>query len=418
MSTLEAATAATLPPPRLAQFVGPRYWPTWLLLGWLRLMAALPWQRAVAVSRVIGRALWYLMTERRDVVIRNLEICFPELDSRTRLALARRNFESVAISIAEIAIAWFGRSPPPVRIEGREHLDAALAHGHGVILYSGHFTTLELTAKFVKPLTPRFAFMFRNRRNPLLDALQARGRRRTAHLSFDNTDSRTMLQALRDNSVVWYAPDQAYGGPGAELLPFFGEPAMTNVATTRLARLSGAVVLPFQFRRLDDGSGYCVRFEPPVAGVPSDDAVADTMRLTSILERFVRACPEQYLWTHRRFRGRRNLPDVYARRTKPQVATRTGWRAALAAPLLIAAVAFFIVATDNDTFWQSAWRATLNDEHRLAILWSLFALVFCTLTTLLVICIRHEAVASLRCAIAARGRELRLFHDAIRRRHR
>ena len=55
----------------------------------------------------------------------------------------------------------------------------------------------------------------------------------------------------------------------------------------------------------------------------------------------------------------------------------------MAAPLLITAVALFIVAADNDTFWQSAWRATLNDEHRLAILSSLLILVFCTLTTVL-----------------------------------
>lgn len=319
--------------------------------------------------------------------MRNLEICFPELDPRARAALARRSVESAVISVAEIAIAWFGSNLPPVRIEGRERLEAALAKGNGVMLYSGHFTTLELTAQFVKPLIPLFAFMLRTRSNPLLDAMQARGRQRTAHLSFSNSDSRAMLRALRDNAVVWYAPDQAYGGAGAELLPFFGEPAMTNTATTRLARLSGAVVLPFQFGRLDDGSGYFVRFEPRVAEIPSDDAMADTMRLTAILENFIRARPEQYFWTHRKFRGRPNLPDVYARPVEAPVATRTSWRTswrpALAAPLLIAAVALFIVATDNHTFWRSAWRATLNDEHQLAILWSLFALVFCTLTTLL-----------------------------------
>jgi lipid A ethanolaminephosphotransferase len=323
--------------------------------------------------------LWYSMPARRRIVVRNLEICFPQLDSRTRLTLARRNFENVAISIVEIAIAWFGRSLPPVRIEGREHLVAALAKGHGVILFSGHFTTLELTARFVKPLTPRFAFMFRGRNNPLLDALQARGRRRTAHFSFDNADSRAMLRALRDNAVVWYAPDQAYSGPGAKLLPFFGEPAMTSTATTRIARLSGAVVLPFRFSRLEDDSCYCITFEPPVEGMPSDDPVADTVRLTSVLERSVRACPEQYLWTHRRFRGRPDLPDVYAKHPTPP--PRVRWQDLLAAPLLIVAVALFIVGVDNNAFWHSAWRATLNDGHRLALLWSLFALLFFTLTT-------------------------------------
>lgn len=284
----------------------------------MRLTAALPWRLAIAVYGVCGRVIWYLLPRSRRVVVRNLEICFPELERRAALRLARRSFENVIISLAEIAIAWFGRTLPPVRIEGREHLDAALAAGKGVILFSGHFTTLELTGQFLKPLVPRFAFMFRQRSNPLLDAVQRRGRRRTADVSFANSDSRAMLRALRDNAVVWYAPDQAYTGPGAALLPFFGEPAMTNTATTRLAKISGAAVVPFQFMRLADGSGYLLRFGARVTEVPSADPIADTLRLMALLERSVRECPDQYLWTHRRFRSRGpDLPDVYARRAAP-----------------------------------------------------------------------------------------------------
>jgi lipid A ethanolaminephosphotransferase len=385
MSTLEApATAARPPSPFSKRFLAPRYWPTWLFIVWLRLTAALPWQIGIAIHRWIGRAAWLLLPSRRLVVIRNLEICFPEIDSRARLALARRSFENAAISVGEVGIAWFSRRLPPVRVEGREHLEAALAKGHGVILLSGHFTTLELTGSFVKRLTPRFAFMFRARSNPLLDAVQARGRERTADLSFSNTDARAMLRALRNNAAVWYAPDQAHTGAGAELLPFFGEPAMTNTATARLARVSGAAVLPFQFRRLDDGLGYLVRFEAPAAGVPSNDVTADTMQLTGVLEGFIRSCPEQYLWTHRRFKGRGpSFPNVYARRSAGATAKRTRWREIVGAPLLIAAVALFIAIGDNEPLWRAAWRATHDDDHRLAILWTLFALVFVSLTTVL-----------------------------------
>jgi lipid A ethanolaminephosphotransferase len=384
MSTLETPATAGHAASAFRPFFGPSYWLTWLFLGWLRLTAALPWQAAVALHGWIGRALRHLLPERAFIVLRNLELCFPDLDPAARLALARRNFENVAISVAEVAIAWFGRTLPPARIEGREHLEAALAKGNGVILFSGHFSTLELTAHFVKPLMPLFAFMFRTRTNPLLDAMQARGRQRTAHLSFSNADSRAMLRALRDNAVVWYAPDQAYTGAGAELLPFFGEPAMTNTATPRLARLSGAVILPFEFRRLQGGAGYLVKFGPPVPNVPSDDATADTQRLTGILETFIRACPEQYFWTHRRFRGRGDsVPDAYARGRKSKIGQRASWRDAVAAPLLIVAVSLFIVAADNDSFWESAWRATHNDEHRMAVLTTLFALVFFPLTTVL-----------------------------------
>jgi KDO2-lipid IV(A) lauroyltransferase len=229
------------------------------------------------------------------------------------MQLARRHFQDVGASLAEIAIAWFGRHLPPVQIQGLGHLESAVAKGKGVILLSGHFTTLELTGQFVTPLTPRFAFMFRTRSNPLLDAMQRRGRRRTAPRSFSNMDSRAMLRALRDNTVVWYAPDQACTGKGAELLPFFGEPAMTNTATARLARISGAAIVPFRFCRLDDGSGYALRFDEPRYSGRGNDAIADTRQLTTFLEDSIRDCPSQYLWIHRRFRGRPNLPDPYAR---------------------------------------------------------------------------------------------------------
>lgn len=325
------------------RFLAPRYWATWLLIGWLRLVASLPWQLSIAIHRCIGRVLWHALPARRAVVLRNLEICLPELDENARATTGKRTFENVAISVAEIAAAWFARAMPPVRIEGREHLDAALALGKGAILCSGHFTTLELTAQFLKPLAPSFAFMFRERSNPLLDAVQTSGRRRTAELSFTNADGRAMLRALRANAAVWYAPDQAYQGQGAELVPFFGEPAMTTTATSRLARISGAPVLPCHFQRLAGDAGYLVRFEPPVRGVPSDDALADTRAIAATLERSIRECPEQYLWTHRRFRGRGPaLPDAYAV-VKAHGAARR--RALLTTSAIVAAVAAaFIVS--------------------------------------------------------------------------
>ncbi|HET9483461.1 MAG TPA: phosphoethanolamine transferase domain-containing protein, partial [Xanthomonadales bacterium] len=329
---------------------------------------------------------------RRYVVLRNLEKCFPELDAADRERLARRHFESVTISLAEIAIAWFAKTLPPVRIEGLEHLEAALRGGRGAVLYSGHFTTLELAAQFIKPLTPQFAFMFRTRSNALLDAAQTRGRERTADLSFPNSDSRAMLRALRANAAVWYAPDQAFDGSGSELLPFFGEPAMTNTATARIARASGAAVVPLFFQRCSDGTGYLLRFERAVAGLPTEDVRAVTLALTAILERFVRDCPEQYLWTHRRFRGRGpRLPDVYAQ----PPARKSALRAVAAAPGLAAAVALFIVAVDNDPFWKTAWRATANDDHRFAILGSLFALVFLTLTAFLSLALGRRLLKAL-----------------------
>ena len=122
-----------------------------------------------------------------------------------------------------------------------------------------------------------------------------------------------MLRALRDKTVVWYAPDQVRSDNSGQLMPFFGVPAMINTATSRIARAGGAVVIPFFYRRLADSSGYLLRFEPPLEDLPSGDTTHDTTRLISVLERFIRECPEQYFWIHRKFRGRpAELPDAYA----------------------------------------------------------------------------------------------------------
>jgi lipid A ethanolaminephosphotransferase len=71
---------------------------------------------------------------------------------------------------------------------------------------------------------------------------------------------------------------------------------------------------------------------------------------------------------------------------------------------LIGVVALFIVAVDNDPFWRGAWRATENDEHRLAILATLFALVFVPLAVVLSLALGRKllrVVAALLLLVAA-----------------
>jgi KDO2-lipid IV(A) lauroyltransferase len=309
--------AQSAPPdglPPLTAYWSPRYWPTWVFVLWLRLTAVLPWRAAIALHRPLGRAVGAVLRSRRRIVRRNLQICFPHLDSQQLDALTKRQFENLGAFVAELAIAWFGsveRTAHLFRVEGVEHLQAALARGKGVLLFSGHFTTLEICVPTIKSLVPLFAFMFRARSNALLNVLQTRCRRRAAHVALANDDVRAVLRLLSKNAVVWYAPDQARIDRG-ELIEFFGEPAMTSTAASRLARLSGAAVVPLFFQRLPDCSGYLLRFHAPLADLPTKDAAHDTVRLVAVLESFVRECPEQYFWTHRKFKNRpAGLPDAY-----------------------------------------------------------------------------------------------------------
>jgi Kdo2-lipid IVA lauroyltransferase/acyltransferase len=304
-------------PRSLLRFWSPRYWPAWCLVLWMRLSAALPLRSTLLIHRLIGRMIHRVSPKLLRVVLRNLEICFPELTPEQRADLARRHFESLAMSFPECAVAWFTRRVERrFEIMGLEHLHAAVQKGKGVVLYTGHFTTLEICGQALKALVPRLDCMFSHRSNPLLDEIQRRGRARNSHNMFSSDNVRSMLKALKGNATVWYAPDLMY--KEGELIPFFGELAMTNVSTSKLARVSGAAVIPYSYRRYDREARYEIRFHAPLADFPTDDAVADTRRLVELLEQFIHESPDQYQWMHKRFKARpAELPDLYKRAEEP-----------------------------------------------------------------------------------------------------
>ena len=225
------------------------------------------------------------------------------------------HFEAVGMSFLEMAIGWYWpieKLLRIIRIEGRENLDEALAHGNGVILLGAHFTTLEVGVSVLEVLCPRCSCMYRPQRNAMMDVMIRRGRSRFAKEQIPRDNVRALLRKLRANYAVVYLPDQTYLGNQSEMLPFFGEPAVTNVATSKLARMSGAVVLPYFFRRLADGSGYVVDIGRPLPDFPTTDAAADTLRLVHQLEEYIRLAPEQYLWLYKKFKSRpESYPDLY-----------------------------------------------------------------------------------------------------------
>jgi KDO2-lipid IV(A) lauroyltransferase len=284
--------------------------------GLMRAIVWLPFTWQLAVGKRLGAWSRYLAPSRRRVARRNLEICFPELSAAQREALLAAHFAALGASFVEMAMGWFGPVETirqRVRVVGAENLPAALAKKRGVILYSGHYTSFEFFFPVLGPLCPRFCGMYKEQRNPVMNKVMTIGRGRSTARLFSKENVRDMLRELADNSVVWYAADQVYWGKGSALLPFFGEPAMTNTAISRIARISGAVVLPYFCRRLPGDALYELTLGAPLDGFPSDDPVRDTARLLATIEDFVRLCPEQYWWIHRRFKNRpAQYPDVYA----------------------------------------------------------------------------------------------------------
>ena len=297
-----------------ASLLAPRQWPAWLGAGVLKLLVWLPQRWILHAGAAFGAMIAPLLRERRHVVTRNLELCFPELDPVARARLRTAVLRDMGAMLGEFALGWMASDRKlerlRVRIDGMEHLQALRAQGRGALLVGGHFSHLELCARLISRQL-RIAGMYRRMDSDVFEFLVLRARLGYADTMFDKDELRSTLKYMKRGGFIWYAPDQDMRGKDSVFAPFFGIPASTITATHHLARLSGAAVVPFFHRRLSDG-GYALRLEAPLDDFPTDDVVADSARINALIERMVREAPEQYLWAHKRFKTRPpGMPPVY-----------------------------------------------------------------------------------------------------------
>lgn len=280
----------------------PRTWLAWPGIALLCLLARLPLPLQRVLGRGLGRALFALMRRRRRIAARNIALCLPGHDAKQHAALLRESFVSLGLGAFEFLRAWWGSIEalrPHTRVEGLEHMERARAAGRGVLLVSGHFLTLEICGRLLCDHVP-VAGMYRPHRNPAMEWAVRRGRLRYAAAMFGHDELRPAIRHLKQGGILWYAPDQAYRRGEHVTATFFGQPVQSIVASHQLARMTGAVLIPFFHRR--QGKGYALRLGEPLTGFPSEDKVIDTARVNAAIETMIREAPAEYLWVHDRFK--------------------------------------------------------------------------------------------------------------------
>jgi KDO2-lipid IV(A) lauroyltransferase len=295
----------------------PRYWPTWLGLALLYVLSWLPLPVLALLGGALGMLLYVLVPGRRRIARRNIERCFPQLPARAHARITRAHYRGLGQALFDNGIAWWApawRLKRLVHFHGRPHFEKARAQHRNVILLAPHFLGLDVGGIRFSLDSPVMS-VFRHPDNELLGRMMERGRTRFgATIVEHNKPFTTLVRAVKGGTPLYYLPDQDAGRRNAVFAPFFGIPAATFAVLGRLAKMTGAAVVPCITVQRPWGRGYDVTFFPPLENYPSGDDLADATRMNAAIEVAARRWPAQYFWVHKRFKTRpAGEPDFYKR---------------------------------------------------------------------------------------------------------
>jgi Kdo2-lipid IVA lauroyltransferase/acyltransferase len=196
---------------------------------------------------------------------------------------------------------WFGNAAKiekKMLITGEHYLTQALDQKKGVVLLSAHFTTLELPFCWLKRIGINTGAMYREQKNTSWNQVMHQGRSRHINHLFRHIDIKSLVSALKEGMVVWYAPDQHYAKKRSVTLPFFGQMTSFNSAIENIQQVTNCIVLTQFSRQLPTGE-YEIAFGPPLTAT-LDNLI--TTQYVKCLESFILKAPEQYYWVHKRFK--------------------------------------------------------------------------------------------------------------------
>ncbi|MFK7892433.1 MAG: lysophospholipid acyltransferase family protein [Granulosicoccus sp.] len=276
-----------------------------------RFLSIFPLSVNRTLGSFIGRITWLKNGRTRRVTETNLRLCFPHLNKLDREKLTRENLQETGKQLTECAWLWHRPKQQVLNhIEEwicKDLLASAVASNRGVIVVSPHIGNWEVCAAAVSTLTP-FTYLYRIPRNVGLDLLLKRWRANLDGMpaTLDNTGIRASLRILKNGGTIGILPDQEPDLDSGQFSPFFGEPALTMTLLSKLARRSNAIVLLCVCKRLQKTNGWQVQFLEADPDTGNADLHKAVLAVNRDVERCISLCPEQYLWSYKRFNTLKN----------------------------------------------------------------------------------------------------------------
>ena len=283
-----------------------RNWLTWFGVALLWLLNRLPFRVRDSIAAYIARVFLFSQSRQLEVARTNLELVYPHWTSQSRERFLRLYFERYIQILVAMPDLWWSNDhsiESLVDINGIEHLHSVRQSNSPIIFLSVHSMALDFGVQALTRLLP-LQGIYKPFSNPVIDKLFAKARMRfNGRPSSRGSGLRALMTSLKQGSHLLYICDEDFGPERSVFAPLFGQPKATLTALPRIARRTGAVVVPL-VTNYDPGTGrYVLDILAPMTDYPDDDELQNALELNRIVETLIQVRPEQFLWKLKLFKS-------------------------------------------------------------------------------------------------------------------
>lgn len=281
------------------------------------LFQLLPIRVGVWIGSWGGALAFYLVPRYRRIAIDNLTDVFGKEKSPSEIErLARRVFENQGRNAAELVnFPKINASNVDRFISARNMgiIDESFRRGKGTIILTAHFGNWEYLSAYLRiknyPGVALGKKIYFEKFNAFLNDLR---KIHDVNIIYRDGSAKAMLKVLKENRILGILADQDVDAVEGVFVDFFGRPAYTPVGPAALAAITGAAIVPTFIIR--EGARHIFTVEPPVeladTGNREADLVTNTQKWSDVVESYIRAYPDQWVWMHRRWKTRQRPPKV------------------------------------------------------------------------------------------------------------
>ncbi|MGF1724207.1 lauroyl-Kdo(2)-lipid IV(A) myristoyltransferase [Photobacterium nomapromontoriensis] len=281
-------------------FLHPRHWLTWIVMPLIFLLALLPHQFRLAISRLAAKVILTRKRGAKRRALKNIELCFPDLNNTQRQELLERTFTiagCVLLGFAQPFIKGRRYVIDSHDIKGKQHLETLQAQGKNIIMLVPHNWAIDFSALYFAANDMPMVAMIKPQSNPIVDWLMNVQRKQFGGRIYQrNQGIKPYLRSIKEGYLAYYLPDEEHHIQQSVFAPFFGHDKSTVKGVGKLAKLSNAAILPvFPSYNIENGR-FEIDIRAPLKNFPSGDEYSDACHINQMLETMIREQPEQYMW--------------------------------------------------------------------------------------------------------------------------